>query len=101
MRTTQTMTISLPPAMLKEIERVRLAENRTRSELMREALRTYLRTFYSRFPIEAPTKAEAAAIRRGRAEIRSGQYITLEQLKHELATANRKARAKKPRKLPH
>ncbi|MBZ5538777.1 MAG: ribbon-helix-helix protein, CopG family [Acidobacteriia bacterium] len=101
MRTTQTMTISLPPAMLKEIERVRLAENRTRSELMREALRTYLRTFYSRFPVEAPTKAEVAAIRRGRAEIRRGQYITLEQLKHELATANRKERAKKPRKLPH
>ena len=94
------MTISLPPAMLKEIERVRMAENRTRSELMREALRTYLRTFYSRFPIEVPTKAEVAAIRQGRAEIRSGQYVTLQQLKHELATANRKARAKKPRKLP-
>lgn len=93
------MTISLPPAMLKEFERVRLAENRTRSELVREALRAYLRTFYSRSLTEAPTKAEVAAIRRGRAEIQSGQYVTLEQLKHELATANRKGRAKKPRKI--
>lgn len=99
MRTTQTMTISLPPTMLEEFERVRLAENRTRSELMREALRTYLRTFYSRFPTETPTKAELAAIRRGRAEIQNGQYLTLEQLKHELATTNRKARAKTSRKL--
>ena len=98
MRTTQTMTISLPPAMLEEFYRVRLAENRTRSELMREALRTYWRTFYSRFPIETPSKRELAAIRRGRAEIQKGQYVTLEQLKHELATQNRTARAKKPRK---
>ena len=41
MRTRQTMTISLPPAMIREVETVRKVENRTRSELIREALRTY------------------------------------------------------------
>jgi metal-responsive CopG/Arc/MetJ family transcriptional regulator len=37
----QTMTISLPPAMIKKVEQVRKAEDRTRSELVREALRRY------------------------------------------------------------
>ena len=67
-RTTSTLTISLPPAMLKELERVRKQEHRTRSELMREALRTY---FSGRFPEEVPTTAELRAIRRGRADRKS------------------------------
>mgnify|MGYP001615646633 CR=1 FL=1 len=41
MRTRHTMTISLPPEMLREVEVVRKAEHRTRSELVREALRTW------------------------------------------------------------
>jgi metal-responsive CopG/Arc/MetJ family transcriptional regulator len=41
-RTTATFTISLPPEMLAELERVRRQEHRTRSELIREALRRYL-----------------------------------------------------------
>jgi len=36
------MTISLPPAMVRQLEKVRKQEHRTRSELMREALRHYL-----------------------------------------------------------
>jgi metal-responsive CopG/Arc/MetJ family transcriptional regulator len=36
------MTISLPPAMLAKIERARRVEDRTRSELVREAIRAYL-----------------------------------------------------------
>ena len=91
MRTTHTMTISLPPAMLRQFERVRRAENRTRSELVREALRAY---FSSRFPEITPSQAALAAIRRGRAEIQRGEYVTFEGLLHNLAAANRKARAK-------
>ncbi len=41
-RTRDTMTISLPPAMLAKIERARRSEDRTRSELVREAIRAYL-----------------------------------------------------------
>lgn len=40
-RKTATFSISLPPEMLIEIERVRKEEHRTRSELIREALRRY------------------------------------------------------------
>lgn len=94
-RTTGTMTISLPPAMLKQMEQVQKEENRTRSELLREAWRRY---FESRFPVEVPTQAELRAIRRGRAEIKSGKFVTLEQLNDELAAANRKPRSKSARK---
>ena len=95
MRTTETMTISLPPAMARQLEKVRKQEHRTRSELMREALRHY---FDSRVPEVTPTRAEMAAIRRGRAEIKAGRFVTLEQLRNELALANRGPRSKGPRK---
>jgi len=86
------MTISLPPAMLHEFERVRKAESRTRSELVREALRAY---FENRYPVVEASKAELRAIRRGRAEIKRGHYVTLDQLLHDLAASNRKAGAKR------
>ena len=87
MRTTQTMTISLPPSMVKEFEKVRNAERRSRAELGREALRYYIE---SRFRIVEPTKAELAALNRGRREIEKGDFISFEQLVDDLAAANRK-----------
>lgn len=82
--------------MLEEFEQVRKAENRTRSELVREALRAY---FERRVPVVEPTKAELAAIRRGRAEIKRGDFVTLAQLRHELASQTRTTSAKSTRKV--
>lgn len=90
------MTISLPPGMVKEFEKVRKTENRTRSELVREALRYYIE---SRYPLVKPTKAELTAIRRGRAEIKRGNYVTLDQLRNGLAASNRKKSRKSSRKV--
>ena len=42
MRTTQTWTVSLPPNLLREAERIAKDEDRTKSELVREALRMYI-----------------------------------------------------------
>ena len=42
MRRTRTWTISLPPGIVREAERTAKEENRTKSELVREALRMYL-----------------------------------------------------------
>ncbi len=42
-RVTATFCISLPPEMALEIETACRSEHRTRSELVREALRAYLR----------------------------------------------------------
>lgn len=70
------MTISLPPAMVRQFEQVRKAESRTRSELVREALRAY---FEARYPAAPPTRAELAALRRGRAAFRRGDAVPLTQ----------------------
>lgn len=75
MRTRRTFTISLPEVMTEQVEKARKAEHRTRSELVREALRAYLN---KRVQVVAASKAELAAIRRGRAEIEKGEYVTLD-----------------------
>jgi metal-responsive CopG/Arc/MetJ family transcriptional regulator len=92
MRTTQTMTVSLPPAMLRQFEAVRKAESRTRSELVREALRAY---FESRYPAVQPTQAELAALRLGRAAFRRGDSVSLEQFLHGVESPTRGPRTKR------
>ncbi len=75
MRTARTFTISLPPEMMAQLERTQKAEQRTRSELVREAFRLYLgsserRAFeqwFDRIPWEEPTAEEMPAIERGSA----------------------------------
>lgn len=42
MRTTKILSLSLPPELLREAERVAKKEGRTKSELFREALRRYI-----------------------------------------------------------
>ena len=71
------------------------AEHRTRSELVREALRGYLN---NRVRVVAASKAELASIRRGRGEIENGEYLTLDELLHDLAATDRKSSRKKARK---
>jgi hypothetical protein len=63
--------------MAKEIQRAMKVEHRTRSELVREALRMYLsaRLIHA----ELPTPAEARAYRRGMAAYRRGDSMTLEE----------------------
>jgi CopG family transcriptional regulator / antitoxin EndoAI len=93
MRTRQTFTISLPPAMAEQVEKTMQAENRTRSELVREALRTYIAI--RQFPEEVPTPAELRAIGRGRAAYERGDYVTLDELRRkEKAVAGRPRRAR-------
>jgi CopG family transcriptional regulator / antitoxin EndoAI len=93
MRTRQTITISLPPAMAEQVEKTMRAENRTRSELVREALRTYIAI--RQFPEETPTAAELRAIRRGRAAYKRGDYVTLDELRRrEIAVAGRPRRTR-------
>ena len=63
-RATATWTISLPPAFAREAEAVSKREHRTRSELVREALRTYLGA--RALPTYTPTARELRAIQKGR-----------------------------------
>jgi predicted transcriptional regulator len=97
MRTTEIMTISLPPAMVRQFEQVRKKESRTRSELVREALRAY---FEARYPAVQPTKAELAALRRGRAAFRRGDAVSLSELLRDVESRNHQTRPKKLPKAP-
>ena len=87
-RTTKTVTISLPPAMVDELDRVRKREHRTRSELMREALRHYTTASERmlRIPVVDPEPGELEAAEQGRAAISRGEYVTLDDLLHEMGT---------------
>ena len=42
MRTTKVTSLSIPPKLLREAERLARREGRTKSELLREALRRYV-----------------------------------------------------------
>lgn len=84
------LSISLPEAMAETVDVAAKREHRTRSELIREALRLYL----SGIPADEPSGAEAAAMAQGAAEIRRGEYVTLDQLFHDLAPRRRPVRAK-------
>ncbi len=55
MRTTQTMTISLPPQIMEYLETYRKKHDFTRSELVRHALREL---FNKQSPVNKPTKSE-------------------------------------------
>jgi metal-responsive CopG/Arc/MetJ family transcriptional regulator len=90
-KATDTMTISMPPTMARQMARIQKQEQCTRSELVREAWRLYVA---SRYPIYSPTKAERAAIVEGRAEFERGEYVTLSDLHHELAAARLQKRYK-------
>ncbi len=92
MRETTTFTVSLPPAMARQVERAMRAEHRTRSELVREALRVYLSARV--IPVENPTGAEARAYRSGMAAYRRGDYVTLGEYLDGLDRRPRRARKK-------
>lgn len=92
MATRTSTSVSLPPAMLKDLDRVAKAEHRTRSELLREAFRSY---FESRYGEAKPTAAELRALERGRAAMKRGDYLTLGELRHAVESPRRKKRLAK------
>ena len=83
--------------MVRQFEEVRKRESRTRSELVREVLRVY---FAERYPAVAPTKAELAALRRGRAAFRGGDSLSLAEFLDGLESPTRRPRTKELSKTP-
>jgi metal-responsive CopG/Arc/MetJ family transcriptional regulator len=84
-RVTAILSISLPPEMAREVEACCRSEHRTRSELIREALRSYLQAAEIRtlrikmghVPEVTPTDEELKAIRIGKAAFRQGKVQQL------------------------
>ncbi len=64
MRTTQTWTVSLPPNLVREAERTANEEDRTKSELVREALRMYIEERrWRKLQREITARAQALGLR--------------------------------------
>ena len=64
MRTSKTLTISLPPQLARETERTAREEQCTKSELVREALRFYLQERrWKRLQRETAVRAETLGLR--------------------------------------
>jgi Arc/MetJ-type ribon-helix-helix transcriptional regulator len=83
MRTTKTISVSLPPRQLKEMEQVARRENRTLSELIRESFRRYQQ------PVPLPTTlAEALGSVREDAK-RKGVSLTQREINAEIAAVRR------------
>lgn len=100
-RTSATVTVSLPPDMVAELDRVQKIEHRTRSELVREALRHYIRMASDRavkeriaaLPEVEPDADEVAAIQAGRREFRARNT---KRARHALVDRSQRRRAKRP-----
>ena len=96
MNTRHSVTFTLPPAMHRAVKRVQVAEQRTTSELMREALRVYLRAPRPYLP----TPRELRAIEAGRAALRRGDRLTLEQARAYVDRRRTTPRSPRPRSRP-
>ena len=99
MRTTKNLTVSLPPAQLREMERIAKKENRTMSELVRESFRRYqqpqlvfdLREYIRQI---APTPPAFEAIR-AEAKSKGTDKLTMAQIDREVAAVRRRHAGKK------
>lgn len=83
MRTTKTLSITLPPEMLAAAEEMARREHRTMSELVREALRAYER---NNWWAQANAYGKAKALERG---------LTENDVEQQVAHVRRERRTRK------
>ena len=89
----QQYVLEIPAAVGERVARRARREKRKPAEVAVDALQRYFALPY--FPEETPTAAELRAIRRGEAEIKRGEYVTLDDLRREeVARRSRRVRAK-------
>jgi Arc/MetJ-type ribon-helix-helix transcriptional regulator len=92
----ESINLSLPREMRQAIDAACRRELRSRSELIREALRRYLAQSRVGTEFYTPTKAELRTIEKAREEMSRGEYLTLGEFsKQLLGGAGQKPRAKR------
>ena len=101
MRTTRVYSITMPPNLAKQAERLAKKENRTMSELVREALRRYQQPpviFDVREYIRqlAPTPPAYQSIRAD-ASRKGVDKLTMQQIDREVAAVRRRRSTKTSR----
>jgi predicted transcriptional regulator len=90
------ITISLPEETLRAVREAAARQGCSRSELIRDALEWHLRL--QSLPVEEPTPEERAALGSGRAQHARGEFVTLDEIRRELAAHLLAERPKKPAK---
>jgi metal-responsive CopG/Arc/MetJ family transcriptional regulator len=84
-RTKKTVTVSLPQEELVALDRACKRDNLTRAQALREAIRRYVwQDFDQKIPVEDALPDEIEAIEEGQAQIARGEYVLLDDLKHEM-----------------
>ena len=95
MGTHETITVSLPRAVVQKVESARKLERRSRSKVIGEALERYFS-----IRVVRASKADLAAMRQARAEIKAGKFVTLDEALQSLDAADRKASRKRTPRHP-
>ena len=84
-RTKKAVATSLSPEEVVALDRVRKRDNLTRAEALREAIRRYVSQDSDRqIAVEDALPDEIEAIEEGQAQIARGEYVLLDDLKHEM-----------------
>src|ERR1700688_3579613 len=94
MRTSKTLSVSLPPAQFKRAERLAKRENRTLSGLVREALRRYEQKQ------EAPVNYDLISALRAGLDKLTGREIDAEVTAHRMER-DRKTKRQRDEPAPH
>lgn len=90
------ITISLQENVVRAIDEVAARSGRSRSELIRDALEWHLRV--QELQVEEPTPEERAALAAGRAQHARGEFLSLDEIRRDLAADLLAKRSKKPAK---
>jgi Arc/MetJ-type ribon-helix-helix transcriptional regulator len=96
MRTTKSVTISLPPAQLKTAERLARKQNRTMSELFREGLRRLEQEEETNRSKGLQSLAATVRLIQQEAKRTGLDKMTMREIDAEIAAARKDMRAKKP-----
>src|SRR5438552_137344 len=92
MRNTRIYSITMPPDLAKQAERLAKRENRTMSELMREAFRRYVEENTRQQQLQK-LKLSVEALRQEAKEIGASR-LTMRQIDDEIAAARQQRRAR-------
>jgi Arc/MetJ-type ribon-helix-helix transcriptional regulator len=84
------ISVGIPREMLPELDNAARQERRSRSELIREALRRYLSSGPGRMiALDDAKPEEVDAARRGRAQFERGEFVRLDDLQRDLGLPTR------------
>jgi predicted transcriptional regulator len=90
------ITISLPEEVVRAADQAAARQGCSRSQLIRNALEWHARVHA--LPIEKPMPEERAALAAGRAQHTRGEFVTLDEIRRDLAADLLAKRRKKSAK---